>query len=103
MKRLVWLTAMALVAVTALAQPATHARARQDFAFDTQIVPVMANTTGFGGVMFQMYVVILNPIATAFPVNVSFYDAIGTKRDAQINLVVGELKMYTNFLDAVFH
>lgn len=103
MKRLVWLTAMAFAAVTALAQPAPRARAGQDFASDTQTVPVMANTTGFGGTTFQTYVAILNPTSSAFSVNVSFYDATGTKRDAQINLAAGELKTYANFLDAVFH
>ena len=103
MKRLVWLTAMALAAVTAFAQSAPRARAGQDFASDTQTVPVLANTTGFGGTTFQTYLAILNPTASAFAVNVSFYDASGTKRDAQINLAAHELKTYSNFLDAVFH
>jgi len=104
MKRLVWLTAMALaVATSALAQSEKMQRRGQDFASDTQTVPVMANTAGVGGATFQTYVAILNPTASAFAVNVSFYDGTGTKHDAQISLAAGELKTYPNFLDAVFH
>ncbi len=105
MKRLVWLTAMALaVAAPVLAQSTARKTQRgQDFASDTQTVPVMANTAGAGGATFQTYVAILNPTASAFPVNVSFYDGAGSKHDAQITLAAGELKTYTNFLDAVFH
>ncbi len=102
MKRLVWLTAIALaIASSALAQ--TTQRRAQEFASDTVTVPVMANTPGFGGSTFQTYVSILNPTASAFAVNASFYDATGVKKDAQISLAAGEQKSYTNFLDAVFH
>jgi hypothetical protein len=102
MKRLICLTSLILaVAAAGFAQPA-RPRAL-GFASDTQTVPVMANTPGFGGTSFQTYVAILNPTAATFAVNVSLYDAAGVKHDASITLMPGEQKTYTNFLDAVFH
>jgi hypothetical protein len=104
MKRLIQLAAFALAVASmpALAQsprrPAGH-----DFASDMQTVPVMANTAGLGGALFQSYVAIFNPTASAFPVNVSFYDGSGVKHDAVITLAAGELKTFANFLDEVFH
>ena len=38
----------------------------------------------------------------AGPVTATLYDASGTKRTALIPLAAGELKTFTNFLDAVF-
>lgn len=98
MKR--FLIALALIALPAFAQRAPRP---QSFASDFQTVPVMANTTGAGGVIFQTYVSILNPTASAFPIDVAFHDAAGVKHDAVITLAAREQKTYTNFLDAVFH
>lgn len=100
MKSLICIIALAAMALPTLAQRAPRTLS---FASDFQTVPVMANTTGAGGVVFQTYVAILNPTASAFPVNVSLYDAAGVKRDAVITLAAGEQKSYPNFLDAVFH
>jgi hypothetical protein len=103
MKRLVSLIALALGVVTTIpgvAQPVQHPRP-QNFASDFQTVPVMANTPGVG-TTFSTYVAILNPTASAFPVQVSLYDGAGGRHDATINLAAGELKTYDNFLDAVF-
>jgi hypothetical protein len=100
MKRLLCLIAVAAIALPILAQRAPRTLS---FASDFQTVPVMANTTGVRGVVFQTYVAILNPTSSAFPVNVSLYDAAGTKRDAVITLAAGEQKTYPNFLDAIFH
>ena len=98
MKRLLCLIALAAIALPILAQRAPRT---MSFASDFQTVPVMANTTGVSGVVFQTYVAILNPTASAFPVNVSLYDAAGAKHDAVITLAAGEQKTYPNFLDAV--
>ena len=100
MKRL-----FSFIAIIVIAMPLVAERTPRtlSFASDFQTVPVMANTTGVGGVVFQTYVSLLNPTSTAFPVNVSFYDAAGTKRDAVISLAAGEQKTFSNFLDAVFH
>jgi hypothetical protein len=73
------------------------------FASDNQTVPVMANTTGIGGATFQTYVALLNPTASAFPIDVTLYDAAGTKRNRTITLDAGEMKTYTNFLSEVFN
>lgn len=105
MKRLALLTALALAvaAMPALAQPAVRSGALNNFASDYQTVPVMANVSGVGGARFQTYVALFNPTASGYAVTASLYDASGTKRDATINLAAGELKTYTNFLDAVFN
>ena len=100
MKRLFCLIAIAVIAMPLFAQRTPRTLS---FASDFQTVPVMANTTGAGGVVFQTYVSLLNPTSSAFPVNVSFFDGAGTKRDAVISLAASEQKTFTNFLDAVFH
>ena len=75
---------------------------QQDFASDFQTIPVMGNTPGIGST-FQSFVALMNPTASAFPVEVSFYDGNGTKRIATIQLAAGELKTYPNFLESVFN
>ena len=101
MKRLASLLAitMAVIALPALAQSRVpHA---QSFASDFQTVPVMGNVPGIGST-FQTYVALFNPTASAYSVQVSLWDAVGVKHDAVITLAAGEVKTYTNFLDAVF-
>ena len=100
MKKLICLIALIAVALPTFAKRAPRT---QSFASDFLTVPVMANTTGVSGVVFQTYVSILNPTSSAFSVNVSLYNAAGTKTDAVITLAAGEQKTYANFLDAVFH
>ena len=99
MKRLIVLLAVLITATAAFAQGRVRS---QDFASDFQTVPVMGNTPG-NGATFQTFVALLNPTSTAFPVEVTLYDPAGTKRTATIQLAAGELKTYTNFLDAVFN
>ncbi len=94
---------IATIFFTATAFAGTRQPVAQDFASDSQTVPVVANVTGVGGAAFISYLAIFNPTPSAYAVTASFYDAAGTRRDAQINLAAGELKTYTNFLDAVFH
>src|SRR6266404_9034644 len=93
------LTLAALMTTSAFAQQ--HVR-ELAFASDFQTVPVVANTPGVGG-LFQSYVAILNPTSSAYSVTATLYDAAGTKRTALIPLAAGEMKTYTNFLDAVFN
>lgn len=93
------LTMAALISTSAFAQQ--HVRSLA-FASDFQTVPVVANVAGIGGA-FQSYVAIFNPTSSAFSVTATLYDANGTKRTALIPLAAGELKTYTNFLDAVFN
>jgi len=93
------LTLAALMTTSAFAQQ--HLR-ELSFASDFQTLPVVANTPGVGG-SFQSYVAILNPTASAYSVTATLYDAAGTKRTALISLAAGEMKTYTNFLDAVFN
>jgi hypothetical protein len=92
------LTMAALISTSAFAQQ--HVRSLA-FASDFQTVPVVANVSGIGGA-FQSYVALFNPTSSAFSVTATLYDATGTKRTALIPLAAGELKTYTNFLDAVF-
>ena len=92
------LTLAALITTSAVAQQRVRSLA---FASDFQTVPVVANVAGIGGA-FQSYVALFNPTSSAFSVTASLYDATGTKRTALIPLAAGELKTYTNFLDAVF-
>jgi hypothetical protein len=105
MKRLICLVAFAIIALPIFAQSVAPNRQplNLSFASDFQTVPVMANTTGAGGAVFETYVAILNPTSSAFTVTASLYDAAGVKHDAVISMAAGELKTYTNFLDAVFH
>ena len=103
MKRRTGLTTLLLM--VALALPATsqqRAPRALDFASDFQTVPVMGNVPGVNGAVFQTYVAILNPTASAFPVDVTWYDGAGNKKNATITLAAGELKTYSNFLDTVF-
>jgi hypothetical protein len=103
MKRLMTLLALALAAATSLsAQVPRKPGALNNFASDFQTIPVMGNVPGAGAV-FQTYVALLNPTASAFAIQVSLYDAAGVKRDASITLAAGEVKTYQNFLDEVFH
>lgn len=103
MKRLICLIALVAIALPTLAQSARRTPRALSFASDFQTVPVMANTTGAGGIVFQTYVALLNPTSSAFPINVSLFDAAGTRHDAVITLAAGEQKTFTNFLDTVFH
>lgn len=103
MKRLTGLAAFALAVV--IATPALTQRAPRtlnNFASDAQTVPVMANTPGALGAVFETYVAIYNPTASAFAVNATLFDATGAEHDATITLAAGEVKTYTNFLDTVF-
>jgi hypothetical protein len=101
MKRTILFAALAL-ALPLFAQSGRRADVKDSFASDFQTIPVMGNTIGVGGAVFQTSVSILNPTASSIPVTVSLYDAGGTKRDAVITLLAGEMKTYANFLDAVF-
>lgn len=102
MKRLATLTALALLAaLPAFAQ--AHRAAPQGFASDFQTVPVMGNTPGANGATFQTYVALLNPTASAFPIDVTLWDTTGAKHTATISLGAGELKTYQNFLATVFN
>lgn len=101
MKRLASLLALTMAVITMPLLAQSRVPAAKGFASDFQTVPVMANTPGIGS-SFQSYVAILNPTASAYSVQVSLYDAVGTRRDAMISLAAGELKTYPNFLDAVF-
>ena len=102
MKRLICLVAFAIITMSAFAQSARRTPHNLSFASDFQTVPVMANTIGAGGAVFETYVALLNPGPSAFPVTVSLYDAAGVKHDAIIELGAGELKTFDNFLDTVF-
>ena len=97
MKRLFALI-LAICAIPVFAQRV----APNAFASDFQTVPVMGNVPG-AGARFQTFVAIMNPTSAAFPVEVTLYDTQGTKRTATITLGAGELKTYTNFLEAVFN
>jgi hypothetical protein len=103
MKRLICLVAFAIIAIPAFAQSTRRVPLNLSFASDFQTVPVMANTIGAGGAIFETFVAILNPTPSAFPVTVSLYDAAGIRHDAIIELGAGELKTFDNFLDTVFH
>lgn len=103
MKRLLCLTALAILTLPALAQSTRRVPLNLSFASDFQTVAVMGNTTGAGGAIFRTHVAILNPTSSAFNVTASLYDAAGNKQDATIALAAHELKTYENFLDAVFH
>lgn len=103
MKRLTGLAALALaVVVTTPAVPQRAPRVLNNFASDTQTVPVMANTPGALGAVFQTYVALFNPTGSSFVINATLYDGAGVKHEATITLAAGELKTYSNFLDTVF-
>lgn len=103
MKRLICLVALAIIALPTFAQSARRAPRSLSFASDFQTVPVMANTVGAGGVLFETYVALLNPGPTAFPVTVTLYDTAGTQHEEIIQLAAGELKTFDNFLLSVFN
>jgi len=104
MRRQIALMAVTLAVVlttSAFSQPAQHVRDLA-FASDSQTIPVVANAPGQGGT-FQSYLAIFNPTSSAYSVTATLFDVTGTKRTALIPLAAGELKTYTNFLDAVFN
>jgi hypothetical protein len=104
MRRQIALMAVTLAVVlttSAFSQPAQHVRDLA-FASDSQTIPVVANVPGQGGT-FQSYLAIFNPTSSAYSVTATLFDVTGTKRTALIPLAAGELKTYTNFLDAVFN
>lgn len=105
MKRLTVLFVLTLAAgaLPLLAQSKENARLGAHFASDLQTIPVMGNTPGVNGSTFQTFVALMNPTSASFPVEVTLYDASGTKHVATTTLAAGELKTYDNFLDAVFH
>jgi hypothetical protein len=103
MRRLLTLIALTLAVVvptSAFSQSSQHVR-DLTFASDSQTVPVVANVPGQGGT-FQSYLAIFNPTSTGFAVTATLYDVNGTPRTAVIPLAAGEVKTYSNFLDAVF-
>jgi hypothetical protein len=100
MKRLIAFLALTVLAAPVFSQTRTRA---QNFASDFQTLPVVANVTGIGNAKFESYVALLNPTSTAFPVDVTLYDAVGGIHEATISLGAGELKTYTNFLLTVFN
>lgn len=100
MKRISIAIAMAML----LAVPMFATSPRADaFASDFQMIPVAGNVPGANGAVFQTYVALLNPTASAYSINVTLFDTNGTKKDATINLAAGELKTYDNFLQTVFN
>ena len=101
MKKIMIIVSIFLTAAAAFAE--TRRPAATEFASDQQTVPVVANVTGVGGAPFISYLAIYNPTSSAYSVTASLFDGNGTRRDAQINLAAGELKTFTNFVDAVFH
>ncbi|HXH37909.1 MAG TPA: hypothetical protein VNN08_04740 [Thermoanaerobaculia bacterium] len=101
MRRLIALMGVTLAFVITTSAFSQHVR-ELSFASDSQTVPVMANVPGEGGT-FQSYLAIFNPTSSAYSVTATLYDVSGTKHTAQIPLAAGELKTYTNFLDAVFN
>ena len=103
MKRLICLVALAIVTIPTFAESVRRTPRSLSFASDFQTVPVMANTIGAGGAVFETYVALLNPGPSALPVTVSLFDAVGARHDAIIELGAGELKTFDNFLDSVFH
>jgi len=105
MKKIICLTALALVivAMPALSQTTRRVQPLDGFASDYQTVPVMGNTPGAFGATFQTYVAILNPTASSYSIQASLWDNTGTGHDATITLAAGELKVYQNFLAEVFN
>ena len=104
MKRLSALTALALAVVASAPLVAqSHRVVSNSFATDSATIPVVSNVTGREGATFQSYVSLFNPTNNSFAVNVSLYDATGTKRDASITLAAKEQKTYENFLADVFN
>ena len=100
MKRLIAFIALTVVAIPAFSQ--SRVLRPLNFASDFQTLPVVANVTGIGNAQFLSYVALLNPTSSAFPVDVTLYDANGGTHEATISLGAGELKTYTNFLQTVF-
>ncbi|HWW59900.1 MAG TPA: hypothetical protein VN181_00905 [Thermoanaerobaculia bacterium] len=101
-KLMVFAILLLVVAAPSFAQSARRQTA-QEFASDFQTVPVMGNTFGANGSTFLTFVAVLNPTSSAFPIEVSLYDTMGTKHDATITLAARELKTYNNFLAEVFN
>ena len=102
MKRVFTIALAAAAAVVSAPLFAANAATPLNFTSDAQVVATMANVAGQNGAMFQTHISIMNPTSNAFAVTVSFYDGTGMKRSADINLAPGELKVYENFLDAIF-
>lgn len=99
MKRFLFL---ALIATTAVAQTNKRTAPNDSFASNVQTIPVVANTTGFGGAVFRSSVAILNPTPSDYSITASYFDAAGTRKDATITLAAGEQKVFGNVLGTLF-
>jgi hypothetical protein len=105
MKKLVALMTVLLAAVAATpasSQTTPGPLGEMPFAADSLTVPVMINAGGFGGATFATYAAIMNPTLKSFPIQVTLFDANGTKTQRTITLAPGELKTYQDFLGTVF-
>jgi hypothetical protein len=104
MKKLVFMAVLsaAVFATPALSQTNPAPLGEMSFASDSLTVPVMINAPGLSGATFATYAAIMNPTSKSFPVQVTLFNAAGTKTQRTITLAAGELKSYQNFLDTVF-
>ncbi|MFN8005997.1 MAG: hypothetical protein U0V70_02985 [Terriglobia bacterium] len=69
----------------------------------TQItVPTMANTPGALGGIFKTKVVVFNPTAISFPIQVSLYGLTGLVDQKTVDMAAGQIRDYENFLEEVF-
>ena len=95
------LTMAALITTSAFAQQ--HCAGSLDFASDFQTVPVMANVPGVGGARSRRT---WRSSIRRRPHSPSRRRSMTQRHEARprtITLAAGELKTYTNFLDAVFN
>lgn len=92
----------AVAATPATSQENPAPLSQSSFASDRLTVPVMINSAGLSGATFATYAAIMNPTTKSFPVQVTLFDAAGTKTQKTITLAAGEQKTYQNFLSDVF-
>jgi len=65
-------------------------------------VPTMANTPGSLGGIFKTKVVVFNPTAFSYPIQVTLYGSNGLLDQRIINMSASQIRNYENFLEEVF-
>ena len=101
MKRLITLLVIALTSTQAFPNDLVPSRNALEFTSTYAVVPVMANLQGVTGSFFRTRVVLMNPTASPYPIEVSLFGVGGFVTKTTINMAAGQMRSYDNFLGDV--
>ena len=102
MKKMSLVLVLLLLLIPAYAAELTPPTAQVSAASPQITVPTMANTPGALGGIFKTKVVVFNPTAFAYPIQVTLYSINGLVDQKIINMSANQIRNYENFLEDVF-